>query len=100
MTAKRYISLVTPNTSEDQFGYGDSPPVMSDYQRISVPLFTIFAEKDEYADRPVEEIKKVFDAQQKSSNYSSFIIQDSLHSLKKKEAIVVAEIIAWIRKIA
>lgn len=100
MTAKRYISLVTPNTSEDQFGYGDDPPVLKDYEQIKVPLYVLFAEKDEYADRPMVEIKKIFDLHQKSSLYSSHIIPEVFHNLVGKEKEIIEEIFTWVEKIA
>lgn len=95
MTAKRYVSLVTPLSSEDQFDYGEFSPVMVDYTNISVPLFVRFAEMDEYADRPIKDIKKVFDEMHKSISYQSKIIPNSLHNLKNNEHEVVGDLVDW-----
>jgi alpha-beta hydrolase superfamily lysophospholipase len=99
MTAKRYISLVSPHTSEDQFGYGDTPPCMPEYSRIRIPMLVLFAGKDEYADRPIEEIQKVFDREKKTLIYHSEIIPDSLHNLTGYEEQVLSCVLSWVKKI-
>ncbi len=100
MTANRFVSLVTPNTLEDQFGYGDTPPMMVQYEHITIPLFVGFADKDEYADRPIDSIKKVFDSKQHSSRYESVIFPGVFHNLAGQEKRLTEEIFAWAEKIA
>jgi len=100
MTAERYISLVSPNTSEDQFDYGDKIPNMEQFKHITCSLLVLFAENDEYADRPVGEIKNVFDSMQNSSKYLSKVIPNSLHNLANHEESVMSDILTWMRKIA
>lgn len=96
ITAKRYVSLRAPLTLEDQFDYGDDKPKMTHYSQIKKRLLTVFAEKDEYADRPIEAIRKVFDEKAGSAQYQSIIIPDSLHSFGGKEEEVSKKIIEWI----
>ncbi len=99
LTPKRYLILMDDHSIEDQFGYGDSPPRMPYYERIRLPLFVLFAERDEYADRPVRDIKTVFDAMQRSSWYASTIIPESYHSLRGFESSCVTSLFSWIQTI-
>ncbi|MCX8009315.1 MAG: hypothetical protein N3A54_06515, partial [Patescibacteria group bacterium] len=98
MTPKRYMSLISPHTNEDQFRYGDDPPFMPHYQAIRVPMLVMFAQYDEYADRPIEEIQSVFDTVHQSSSYVSIILP-CFHNFHGFEQECVDHIVSWVKNI-
>ena len=93
--AQRFISLYTPESSEEIFTYShDKEP--KDFQSVEVPTLVVLAEKDEYADRPPEKLRAWFDRSNISSKYKSVVIKDALHNLKGVEDEVCTEIKDWI----
>lgn len=96
MTPKRYVSLYEKGSAEDVFDYGDTNPKMTTYSKIKIPLYVIFGERDEHADRPVGDIKKVFDDHAKSSQYTSCIVPRALHGFEGLEDELAQLIIGWI----
>ncbi len=94
-TADRTWSLIAPNTPEDVFNYGDASHVLSVVSGIRAPLLVIFSGKDEYADRPIADIKQVFDAHVSNKNYRSIIIPDTTHGYERKEKEFVSEVVTW-----
>lgn len=99
LTPKRYLSLLTPNSLEDQFDYGDFRPRMKYYSKIKKPLLVIFGEQDEYADRSVHKIRAVFDSFQQSTNYKSVVIPGAFHSYDGKEKQLTACIVSWVKSL-
>lgn len=100
MTAKRYISLIAPHSLEDQFGYGDVPPFLPYYEQIQLPLYVLFAGNDEYSDRSMEDIQKIFDSKEKTQHYSSEIVPNVLHNFAGNEKEITNRIFSWIMKTA
>jgi alpha-beta hydrolase superfamily lysophospholipase len=99
ITPKRYISLFEPGSTEDVFDYGDQKPTMTSFSAIKLPLLVVLAENDEAADRPMREIKKVFDSHATSEQYKSVIIPDALHKFHDKENNVATAIVDWVKTI-
>jgi len=96
MTPKRYLSLFTPNSLEDQFDYGDPRPRMKYFSKIKQPLLVILGSFDESLDRPAKEVINVFDSYQNSSSYKSVIIKDATHGYTGKEKEFVQHLFDWI----
>jgi len=97
MTPKRYISLYEKGSSEDVFDYGDEEPSMLTYSKITKPLYVIFGEKDEHADRPVAAIMKIFDEKTTSSRYTSLVVPHALHGFEGLEVQLATLIGEWIK---
>lgn len=95
ITPKRYISLFEPGSAEDTFDYGDAHPKMAFFSQIQLPLLVVLAGNDEYADRPIDEIKKVFDVHAKSKKYTSIVIFGALHKFNGSEKEAVRTIFSW-----
>lgn len=95
--AQRFLSLYTPESSEEIFTYSHekNPSV---FKSVDAPMMVVLAGADEYADRSGEELKKWFDINQKSQNYKSVLIENSLHNLKGYEEVICHEINTWIQK--
>lgn len=97
VTPKRYVSLFGEKSAEETiFDYGSKKPNLKIIQNIKTPLMVVLAEKDEYADRPVGEIKDFFDKYQKSDNYKSVIIKNAVHGFDGLENNFVKVVFNWI----
>jgi len=77
--AQRFLSLNTIESEEEIFTYasGKKPVVL---QKLNKPALIIFAEKDEYADRPMKEISDWFEKILAGKNTKIKTIADSYHS--------------------
>ncbi len=93
---KRFISLLEPGSTEDVFDYGDKEPKMTYFSKIKLPLLVLLPGNDEYADRPIADIKKVFDAHATSKQYKSVIVPGAVHKLHGKEKEAADTIVSWI----
>jgi alpha-beta hydrolase superfamily lysophospholipase len=58
--AQRYISAYSGNSPEEIFTYWDRKRTPRTLRSVKRPLLTVLAEKDEYSDRPVEELYEWF----------------------------------------
>lgn len=96
MTAKRYVSLYEKGSKEDVFDYGNDEPKLIVFSKITKPLFLIFGGKDEHVDRPVADIKKVFDKHTKSKKYTSCIVPGALHGFDGMEEKLASLVGKWI----
>lgn len=99
ITPKRYISLLKPNTIEDQFDYGDEKPKLKYFKRIKKPILVILGTADEYLDRPAGQAAAVFDKLTNSKNYKNLILLDTMHSFNGQEEKVVKKIIEWVNSL-
>lgn len=97
MTPKRWMSLLTPNTPEDVFNYGDKENILSVFSKIKKPLLVVFSELDETADRPIPKIKNIFDTHTGSRSYKSIVIPQAPHSYTGQEKVFVSEVINWVK---
>ncbi len=96
ITPNRFLSLFSPNSVEDVFDYGDEHPRMEAFVKIDLPLLLVLSENDEYQDRPIIKIKKVFDAHAASVNYQSLILPQALHGYQGKEKEFVQTVASWV----
>jgi alpha-beta hydrolase superfamily lysophospholipase len=94
-TPKRFLSLITPQSAEDIFDYGDSMPLQR-FSSIKTPILVLLGQKDELADRPVTEIQAVFDAHAKAKKYSSVVVPGASHGFDGKEERVVNIVSEWV----
>lgn len=98
VTPKRYLSLFDENSAEETvFDYGAEKPNLKIFRNIKTPLLVVLSENDEYADRPISEIKEFFDKYQKSNNYKSVIILNAVHGYDGLEEIFVNSCTEWIK---
>lgn len=99
ITPDRYLSLYTPGSPEDVFDYGEKLPKMRIFRRIAKPVLVLLGEKDEHADRPVSEIKRVFDSRHMARQYESVIIPGANHGFDGKENETASAIVGWVRSV-
>ena len=89
------MSLYAPGSVEDVFNYMDTKNVLVKFSRIHKPLLVVLSERDEYADRPIEKIRNVFDTHAKSPSYKSIVIPDTNHKYMGKEKEFVHAATSW-----
>ena len=99
ITPKRFVSLFTPNSLEDQFDYGEQKPQLTYFKRIKKPLLVILGSADEYLDRPAEAVMNVHAAHQKSSRYTGLVLPEVLHGFNGSERKVATAIVDWVAKL-
>lgn len=99
LTPKRFVSLFEPRSTEDVFDYGEQEPKLVTFSKIQLPMLVLFSGKDEAADRPIEDIKKIFDTHAKTSKYISQIIPNALHRYNGHEKEAVDAIMRWAKTI-
>lgn len=99
LTPDRFLSLYRKNGDEDTFPYYQKNPQFKTFANITKPLLVIMAGADEYTERPVPDIVKIYEKYQKSVNFKSIIIPGAYHSFGGKEKEFVGEAIDWIRSI-
>ncbi len=95
--AQRFISLYTPESSEEIFTYSHNKEPKA-FQSVESPMLVVLAGADEYCDRPTEKLKAWFDRSNVSSKYKSVVIEKALHNLKGSEKDVCMEIEQWVSK--
>lgn len=92
MTPRRFLSLYRPNSTEDTFDYGDKEPKLTCFSRIQKPLHVIFAQHDEYLDRPVDDVLSIFKEKNNSDRFITSIITGADHSFSGFEKKLAEEI--------
>lgn len=94
--AQRFLSLYTPDSVEQSiFSYFDAAKTPRVLRSIMTPLLVLLAEKDEYADRPAEEIALWFDEHTRAPLAMS-VISVVEHGFKGGEQSVASTIKKWI----
>jgi alpha-beta hydrolase superfamily lysophospholipase len=103
---RRFISLYTPDSVEQSiFSYFEPNKKAKILSTVRIPILAIFAEKDEFADRPAAEIAQWFEMHArlgrsdlpKSSELRTLEIPKVGHSFKGAESIVAKAIKEWTR---
>lgn len=95
--AQRFVSLYTPNGTEELFPYAQPTKVPKALRQIRIPIHVVLAGKDEYHDRDAEEIAAWFSANMRSAKGSVSAIPGAGHGFKGCEGRVVSEVRAWLR---
>lgn len=94
--AQRFLSLYTPDSKEEIFSYVQPIKVPKTLRKVKIPTLVIFAEKDDYRDRPIKQIYKWFEKNVKSKDRKIVVIKDALHSFQGKEKEVSNEVKQWL----
>lgn len=87
--AQRFLSLFTPESQEEIFCYATPSRRPATLQKTAVPMLLIFAEQDEYLDRPLTEIVKWFKEKLADKNASIKTIKGANHNFAKRESAVI-----------
>lgn len=96
LTARRFVSIYSPGSSEDTFDYGDEKPLLTYFSKIRKPLMVLLGGEDEYLDRTAKKTLRVFDQHSRSYWYKSVILPGALHSFTGSEKKAVDAIVEWV----
>ena len=92
--AQRFLSLFTPDSTEEIFSYAvldKNPKIL---KSVKVPMQIIFAGNDEYKDRPIAEIVEWF-KRVLSKTVEINVVKDSPHNFKGYENSLITLINNW-----
>lgn len=81
--AQRFVSLYSGASSEEIFPYWNPSVTPRALKKVKIPIFAVLAEKDEFADRPAEEIGAWF--QDHLYNGEVAIVPEVTHSFSGAE---------------
>ena len=87
--AQRFLSLFTPDSKEEIFCYATARRPLT-LQKVSIPLLAVFAENDEYLDRPLSAIVGWFKQNVRAPNFSIKTIKNANHGFHGREKPVLA----------
>lgn len=93
--AQRFLSLYTPESSEEIFCYVDPLKKPVTLQKVKVPCLIILAGKDEFRDRPIAQIAKWFQQKLRRKTVSIHIINQAPHNFFGFDQKVVSVIKNW-----
>lgn len=96
--AQRFLSLYTPDSKEEIFCYSQEDKNPKTFQKVKIPILVVFAEKDEYLDRPIVKLIKWFKEKSKSIKIDFSIIKEADHGFNNKEQLVSKEVSKFIEK--
>lgn len=94
--AQRFLSIYTPDSTEEIFSYIDPEKKPTIYESLKVPTLVLLAEDDEHADRPAGRIEAWFAKHARMPRFGSAIIADADHSFTGAEKTVAGAINDWI----
>lgn len=90
--AQRFLSLNTPESIEEIFSYVTPHKTPKTLRQLTTPTLILFAENDEYADRPAAELADWFSKNSRAKKYDARIIRKVEHSFKGGETAVAKAI--------
>lgn len=96
LDAQRFLSLNTPDSIEEIFSYSQPEKKPRVYASVTLPILTLFADKDEYSERPAEKMIEWFATNTRSRRFRAGIIPEVGHSFKEGEKRVAELVRQWI----
>ncbi len=93
--AQRFLSLYTPDSIEEIFSYAQSEKNPVTLKKVKIPILALWAESDEFSDRPAIEAAQWFEKNIKSK-HKVVIVPGVTHGFRGGEKIVAKEIRQWI----
>ena len=93
--AQRFLSLYTPDSTEEVFTYAQPKKNPHAFKNIEVPILVLLAGNDEYGDRSAEDIAMWFEKHANSKRFSANVISGTRHSFTGKEKSVADSVEKW-----
>lgn len=94
--AQRFVSLCSADSKEEMFTYWDPKKTPRTLKSVRVPILTLLAENDEYADRPATEMAAWFGQHAKKGDRVE-IVPRVQHSFRGGEDQVAVSILMYCR---
>jgi pimeloyl-ACP methyl ester carboxylesterase len=83
ISAQRFLSLYTPNSTEEIFSYGSKKPATL-LRKVNKKLLVLLGEKDEHNDRDVNDLKSWFEENTKKED-KVFVVKEANHGFQGQE---------------
>jgi pimeloyl-ACP methyl ester carboxylesterase len=97
LDAQRYLSLYTPDSAEEIFTYGQPGRRSRTYESVTLPILALFADKDEYSDRPAERLAAWFATNTRSQYFRAGIVPKVGHGFKHGERKLARLVKKWMQ---
>jgi pimeloyl-ACP methyl ester carboxylesterase len=94
--AQRFLSLYTPDSAEEIFTYAQPKKIPRVLRSIEIPILAVFAEHDEFLDRPADDLAEWFTHQMYTGE--SVVIRNTMHSFQKKEKEVAQLMVRFMKE--
>ncbi len=95
--AERFLSLYTPESVENIFPYNESRAPKT-LRKVRKPVIVLWAEKDEYADRPAAQVTAWF-ARHVRNWRDITVVKDVKHSFKGGEDVVARHVRSFMNEV-
>lgn len=95
LDAQRFLSLYTPDSPEEIFSYAQPQKNPRVLKSVTVPILTLWAEKDEYSDRKSQVVQNWFEEKIVNKGSQFIIVPSTGHGFKGKEFQVAHSIHRW-----
>lgn len=87
--AQRFLSLYTKDSIEEIFSYASPKQKPKILQKVKVPMTVVLADKDEYMDRPLDDIVSWFESVLVNQQFGIKIVKDANHGFVGQEQQVI-----------
>lgn len=94
--AQRFLSLYTQDSVEEIFTYAQPKKKPTTLQKVRIPTLVLWAEKDEFSDRPAKEIAAWFEKNLKN-RHKVVVVPKVGHSFRGGERRVARDVRQWMR---
>ena len=97
-SARRYISLYRPGQDEDVFPYYRPSARWTALRSVQLPIAAIIGSRDEYLDRPPQEVIDAFRRNAvRARSFSGVVLRGARHGFQKRERELADVIVRWVR---
>ena len=98
LSARRYISLYKPGEDEDVFPYYRPQARWTALRSVRSPIATIIGARDEYLDRPPQELIDAFRRNAvRARSFTGVVVPRAGHGFQNRERELADVIVRWIR---
>ncbi len=98
-SAERIVSLFTPGKPEDTFPWYNPKARWTAVSSIKTPALVVFGEKDNYLDRPVDEVLEIFWSKTRSAKtFTGLSIPGASHGFHEHQGELVKAVSVWLKK--
>ena len=96
-SAHRYISLYRPGGDEDVFPYYRPNARWAAFRLVRLPLAAILGSRDEYLDRPAQEVIEAFRRNAvRARSFTGAVVPRARHGFQSQERELAERIVHWI----
>ena len=95
--ARRYVSLYRPGETEDVFPYYRPNARWTALRRVRLPLAVFLGARDEYLDRPADEVTAAFARNAVAvRSFTGVVVRGARHGFQGHESVLARAMVEWI----